>query len=532
MQLDPTELARLGRALKSGLVLSRRHFALLGAAAAALPLLPRPALGITLKSPKLSDYPFKLGVASGDPLPTGVVLWTRLAPEPTTGGGMPNENVEVRWQVARDEGMTQIVKQGAVVATPEAAHSVHIEVDGLEPDRWYWYQFAAAGETSRKGRTRTAPAFDATPSRLNLAFASCQHYEQGFFTAYEHMVRDELDLILHLGDYIYEYGGKEKLARKHVGPELTTLDDYRNRYAQYHADEQLQTAHAYCPWLVTWDDHEFDNNYANHVSEEPNVATEGFLKRRAAAYRAYYEHMPLRAAQMPHGPDLELYRQVHFGRLAQFSILDTRQYRTDQPCGDGNKPPCADALDPQASLMGPAQRAWLFDRLQSSPATWNVLAQQVMMARVDRVPGEVIAHSMDQWPGYEAERRSVLQFLADKRIKNPVVLTGDIHSNWANELQVHRDDLQGPVVASEFVGTSITSGGDGSPTGKDTPGVLAENPFVKFYNRQRGYVRVSITPQRWQSDYRVLDYVTKRGSPIGTAKSFVVESGSPKLHEA
>ncbi len=258
------------------------------------------------------------------------------------------------------------------------------------------------------------------------------------------------------------------------------------------------------------------------------------MRRRAAAYQAYFEHMPLRRAQLPRGKDMTLYRQVHFGRLAQFAVLDTRQYRTDQPCGDGEKPPCAAAFDPAATLLGATQREWLFDRLAKSTTTWNVLAQQVMMGRVDRTPGEVVAMSMDQWPGYEAERRKVLQFLAEQKIKNPVVLTGDIHSNWANELQVPESNgaASGPPVAIEFVGTSISSGGDGSDIGKDTAGVLAENPFVKLYNKQRGYVTCQITPERWQTQFRVLDYVTKPGSPIKTRATFVVENGRPVLQQA
>ncbi|HEX3656433.1 MAG TPA: alkaline phosphatase D family protein [Pirellulales bacterium] len=511
---------------------TRRGFLAAGGALAAWPLLGRPADAVVRRALRLKDHPFKLGVASGEPTPDGFVLWTRLAPDPLAGGGMPAESVEVGWEVARDEKMSQVVASGTAVATPETAHAIHVEVPGLEPDRWYFYRFTAAGETSPLGRTRTAPPADSLPKRLRFAFASCQHYEYGYFTAYEHMAREDLDLIIHLGDYIYEYGTRPKAVRKHVGPECVSLDEYRTRYAQYRTDAHLQAAHALVPWMVTWDDHEFDNNCAGVVSEEPGIDPAQYLARRARAYQAYYEHMPLRKAQLPQGPNARMYRQQNFGRLASFAMLDTRQYRTDQPCGDGNKPPCDAVYDPHATLLGDEQEKWLYRTLKASPARWNVLAQQVMMARVDRKPGEIVAYSMDQWPGYEANRQRVLKFLAEGRVANPIVLTGDIHSNWVNDLQVNAADRRSPVVGTEFVGTSITSGGDGKPTGGDTAGVLAENPFVKFYNRERGYVACEVTPDRWQSHYRTVEYVSRPGAPRIDRQSFVVLDGRPGAQPA
>jgi alkaline phosphatase D len=506
---------------------NRRDFLIAGSSVVAWPLLAAPATAGFRRHVNLKDYPFKLGVASGDPLPDGFVLWTRLAPEPLTGGGMPAESIEVAWQVATDERMSKVVARGAAVAGPELAHSVHVEVAGLEPDRWYFFQFSAAGETSPLGRARTAPRLDASPERLRFAFASCQHFEDGLYTAYEHMAKEDLDLIVHLGDYIYEGAAKLLRVRKHVDSECESLDGYRNRHAQYKTDPHLQAAHAHCPWIVTWDDHEFDNNYAGSVSEQLKVDPVAFLERRARAYQAYYEHMPLRRAQFPEGPDMRLYRRLEFGRLANFLVLDERQYRTDQPCGDENKPPCPAVYDPHATLLGEPQEQWLYANLRDSPARWNVLAQQVMMARVDRVPGEVVAYSMDQWPGYEQNRQRVLKFFAESKPANPVVLTGDIHANWVNDLQVNCDDRRSPVVATEFVGTSISSGGDGAETRKDTAGVLAENPFVKFYNSERGYVSCDVTPAEWKSHYRVVEYVTRPGAPLVTRKTFVVESGRP-----
>ncbi|MGD9719999.1 MAG: alkaline phosphatase [Pirellulales bacterium] len=510
---------------------SRRDFLVVTSSLSAAAVWSSRALGVVLQNVKLPDYPFQLGVASGEPRPDGVVLWTRLAPKPLVGGGMPDAAVEVEWQVADDEQMTKIVQQGKTTANPDWAHSVHVEVEGLRPDRWYFYRFRAAGETSPVGRTHTAPAPEAVPERLRFAFASCQHFETGYYTAYEHMLRENPDLVIHLGDYIYEGPGRDGLVRRHAGPKLVALADYRLRHAQYKTDQALQAMHSAAPWLVTWDDHEVENNYADLISEK-GTALEPFREQRAQAYRAYYEHMPLRASQLPTGPDMPLFRRVSYGRLADFHVLDTRQYRTDQPCGDGGKAPCEASYDSAATILGDKQRGWLFDGLAGSPAKWNVLAQQVMMARVDFRPGDEIAHSMDQWPGYEADRRRVLKFLHERKVTNPVVLTGDIHNNWANELPVDFDNLGGSSVAVEFVGTSISSSGDGQLESDQQATLLAENPFVKFHNRQRGYVVCEVTPKSWQANYRTVDYVTRPGSPIHTRASFVVEDGKHTLAKA
>lgn len=521
------------RADLPGRVWSRREFLLAsGGALAAWPMLAAPASAMAQADVKLPSYPFTLGVASGDPWPDGFVLWTRLAPKPLEGGGMPAQNVVVDWQVCDDEAMTKVVAKGTAVASRELAHSVHVEVQGLQPGRWYWYQFQAAGEVSPKGRARTAPRADELPDRLRFAFASCQHFESGYFTAYQHMAKEDLDLIAHLGDYIYEGAAREKQVRRHVGPELHTLEDYRNRHAQYKTDVHLQAAHALCPWLVTWDDHEFANNCAGDISEKKDESPDTYLFRRAFAYQAYYEHMPVRRAQLPKGPDMLLYRQIAYGRLANFAILDSRQYRTDQPCGDGNKAPCPGVFDPKATLLGDAQEAWLYKSLEASPAAWNVLTQQVMMGRVDRTPGEEKTYSMDQWPGYEANRQRVLKFFAERKSLNPIVLTGDIHTNWANNLQVNCDDEKSPVVGTEFVGTSISSGGDGVEQHKSTPQLYSENPFVKFFNAERGYVSCEVTPKRWTSRFQTLAVVTKPDAPLVTRKTFVVENGRPGAVEA
>ena len=476
--------------------------------------------------PRWTTFPFTLGVASGDPSPDGVVLWTRLAPDPIGGGGMSPEPVTVIWEVADDEAMRRVVKSGRVTATAQGGHSVHVEVDDLEPNRLYWYRFHAGEATSPIGRTKTLPKSGADVNRLRFAFASCQHYETGYFTAYRHMAAEDLDVVFHLGDYIYEGSPRDNQPRRHNGPEPETLEAYRNRYALYKLDPDLQAAHAAFAWIVTPDDHEVENNFAGDISEG-NAPREAFLARRAAAYQAYYEHMPLRRRSIPAGPSIQLYRQFAYGRLASFFVLDTRQFRTDQPCNDGLKVPCPAVSDPNATLLGAAQERWLFDAMSKSKRRWNVLPQQVMMANVDRTPGPEEQFSMDQWSGYEAGRRRVLEYFASRRASNPIVLTGDIHTNWVNDLKVDFRDAKAPVVATEFVGTSITSGGDGVDQNERQATVLAENPFVKFFNAQRGYVSCSVTPQAWQADYQVMDYVTKKDTPRRTRASFVVTDGRP-----
>lgn len=511
---------------------SRRSFLHASASLAAAALSSSYAAGPFQRRVAWPAYPFTLGVASGDPAPDGFVLWTRLAPRPLEGGGMPDEPVEVSWIVAEDERFSTVVRQGGEIARPEWGHSVHVEVTGLKPERWYCYQFKCGSETSPIGRSRTAPAEGVIARKLSFAFASCQHYETGLFTAYEHMVRENLDLIVHLGDYIYENGGRRNHVRRHHGLEAKTLTDYRHRYAQYKLDPALQAAHAAVPWILTWDDHEVDNNYAGQFSQYRNVTPQELLHRRAAAYQAYYEHMPLRLASLPRGWNMQIFRRLPYGQLADFFVLDTRQYRTDQPCGDARKPPCRESFSPNATLLGASQRDWLFQGLDRSTARWNVLAQQVMMARVDKHPGPGETFSMDQWPGYESDRRKVLQYLVDHKIPNPIVITGDIHSNWANELTLPSDhELKSPI-AAEFVGTSISSDGNGRRFPAKLDQILAENPCVKFHNAERGYVRCEVTPTAWRSDYRTVEFVDKPNAPVHTRASFIVESGRSKLHSS
>jgi alkaline phosphatase D len=523
------DLSKLQDAVRYEGGVSRRLFLAYAASLSAIPWLGQRASAAKRRFNFESD-PFSVGVASGDPTEKGVVLWTRLAPRPLEpAGGLPPDDIEVSWEIASDGAMRDIVSRGTTVATPQLAHSVHVEADNLAPDRWYWYRFRAGDAESPIGRTRTMPAANATPDELRFAFVSCQHFETGLFTAYEHMAKDDLDLVFHLGDYIYEGAGVDGRVRKHVGNEIHSLEDYRIRHAQYKTDSLLQAMHARCPWMVTWDDHEFDNDYANDISEEAGIDRVKFLQRRANAYQAYYEMMPLRSTSVPSGPNMLLYRKASFGRLAEFLVLDTRQYRTDQPYGGELHEIDDAAMSPDGTMLGKEQLQWTQKSLVESAARWNVLAQQVLMATVHVVGEEGQGSSMEKWPGYSHERRQLLQFLADMQITNPVVLTGDIHSNWVNELRVDDRQFDTPVVATEFVGTSLSSDGDNTGKGQQLAEIMKENPCVKFTNAERGYVRCTVTPDTWQSDFRVVPFITRPGGPVVTRASFVVESGRPSV---
>lgn len=485
--------------------------------------------------PAFSAYPFSLGVASGAPLSDGVVLWTRLAPDPLNGGGLLPEAIEVRWEVARDEGFRNIVRHGRTLAEPQHAHSVHIEVSGLEPARWYWYRFMSGDAVSAIGRTRTAPADGAASDRLRFAFASCQQYEQGFYAAHRHMAAEDLDLVVFLGDYIYESSWGSRHVRKHEGPEPTTLEQYRNRYARYKSDADLQRSHAAFPWLVTWDDHEVDNDYANDRSEDldPN-----FLARRAAAYRAYWEHMPLRRNAMPNGPHMQLYGRHDFGGLARFHVLDDRQYRDHQVCpraGRGGSnvvddQRCPSRLESQRTLLGHEQEDWLYTGFSGSKARWNIVAQQLLMAQTDRKPGPDRQFWSDGWDGYPAARARLLRAVAERRPANPVVIGGDVHFNCVTDLKPDFDDPASPVVATEFCGTSITSQG---PAQARLDALRSDNPHVRFANSERrGYAVLELTETRCLAQLRAIDSEKVVDSAISTLAAFVVEDGRPGAESA
>jgi alkaline phosphatase D len=476
--------------------------------------------------PRWAADPFALGVASGDPTPGAAVIWTRLAPSPLEPhGGMEGNRVAVNWEVAADDRFARVIRRGRATAVPELSYSIHVDVDGLAPDRWYFYRFTSMDAVSATGRLRTTPAAEsATP--LRFAFASCQHYETGYYTAYEHMAREELDLVAHLGDYIYEYGPAVGRPRRHDGPEILTLDQYRARYALYKSDPLLQAAHARCPWLVTWDDHEVDNNYASAIGENVMESEEQMRRRRAAAYQAWWEHQPVRVPRARSWADLSIVRSMPWGALANFWMLDSRQYRSDQTCDDGARAvPCGEWADSSRTLLGAQQERWLEQGLAASRARWEVMGNQTMVAHFDHLPGTDLGASMDDWSGYPAARIRLLRAIEQHARHRTVVITGDNHANWVNELRVERN---GSMVAAEFLGTSISSGGDGGDRLTYLPeAAFAENPQVLWHNALRGYVTCEVTPDAWQADFRCVPYVSRPGAPIETKTRWRLERGRP-----
>lgn len=483
---------------------------------------------------RLPGEPFTLGVASGEPWPDGVVLWTRLAPEPLAPdgrGGMPPGDVPVTWQVAEDPAFRRVVRSGVALATAGWAHSVHVEVGGLRPDRRYWYRFRTGRYVSATGRTRTAPAMGARLGSMRLAFASCQSYTEGHFTPLQHLAEEDVDLVVHLGDYIYEDAVPSPLgpARDHLpAAELFSLADYRVRYGQYKSDPALQAAHAAHPWIAGLDDHEVGDNWARDVDGDEQSGPR-FLARRAAAFRALYEHLPLRRTARPVGPDMRLYRRLTFGDLAQLNVVDTRQYRDNQPCGPGRKLDCAERWDPERTMLGAAQERWLLDGLAGSRSTWNIMANQVFVMEGDAVAGPGQGFGMDTWDGYAAARQRLLDGVRERGVRNFVVTSGDAHRSVASDLTERFDDPGSATVATEFLGTSVSSGGDGADTDDWGELWLAENPHMRFHNVQRGYARCELTQGVWRTDYRVVPYVSRPGAGITTRASVYVAAGSPGI---
>ncbi|MCT9083483.1 alkaline phosphatase D family protein [Streptomyces fulvoviolaceus] len=524
--------------------LSRRRFLTVSGAAAALAFAVNlPAAGTAaaaeLDPAQITEDPFTLGVASGDPLPGSVLLWTRLAPAPyQPDGGLPAERVTVHWELARDENFSRVVRRGSASAHPEFGHSVHVQVDDLDEDRVYYYRFKAGSWISRTGRTRTAPGRGAKASALTLGVVSCQRYDQGYYTAYKHLAEDDVDVVFHLGDYLYEYA-VSGVAGARAYPagtvpdvydhEMTTLDDYRLKYALYKSDPDLLAAHAAHPFVVTWDDHETENNYAGAVSENNDPE---FLIRRAAAYRAYWENQPLRRPQLPDGADLKLYRRLYWGRLAQFDVLDTRQYRSDQAYGDGWKVPGPDSEDPARTLTGDAQEEWLIDGWQRSHALWNVVPQQVTFSQRHNstaVPSQV---SMDSWDGYPASRERILAGAEESGVENLMVLTGDVHVHYGFDIKRDFADRTSRTLGTEIVTSSISSGGNGSERPANWATFMAANPHLRFYNGLRGYATVTLGRDLARADFKTVPYVTTQGAPLTTAASFVTEVGEQGLKPA
>lgn len=490
-------------------MLTRRGFMLAGGSALLLPRLSR-ALP--------ARNPFTLGIASGSPREHSVLLWTRLAPEPLLGGGMPPGDVEVDYIVAEDPSLRRVLREGRALAREVYAHSVHLKVEGLQPGREYFYRFRLGDYETAIGRTRTS---DPRAGSVKLAVASCQHYESGHFAAYRDLAEWTPDAIVHVGDYIYEGGVSplgersvevegERLSfrtvRQHNGAEIVSLWDYRNRHALYRTDPHLQSAHAACPWIMAMDDHEIDNNWAADIPQDPEKQTPlEFQVRKLAALQAYYEHMPMELPPQLEGhiARLQMYGSYRFGP-ALVHLLDTRQYRSDQACGDGRKPiSCAELADPSRTLLGARQEAWLLESLKRSDAPFNVLASQIWFAPlVYGADTPTPNANLDSWDGYPQARRRVLDTLAGG-VSNPVVISGDWHCAAASRLLADPGDPRSRRLGHEFAGTSISSN---CPWAGAVERAQTHNPHIAHVNgRQRGYARFTVERARWTTEYRVVD---------------------------
>ena len=519
--------------LMSERVMDRRRFLAFTGALAGTAAFAQLRGDLAFAAPPFKGDPFSLGVASGDPVPGGVSLWTRLAPDPlVSGGGMPPKDIPVQWQVATDDAFANVVRSGTVAAIPELSHSVHVDVRNLDNGSEYFYRFLTGDHESPLGHTRTAPGQGDHVTGLKFAFASCQKWDDGFYSPYFRLAQEQdVQLVVHLGDYIYEYGvfsggvrGEE--LPKFLEKECFTLERYRLQHALYRTDPDLQEVHRLFPWAVTWDDHEVDNDYSGVYPEFDNTSN-WFLKRRAAAYQAWFEHMPVPLSTRPGSGETRVYRRLPWGNLAEFNILDTRQYRTDNPCGDGEQPPCDAGFDPSATMTGETQEAWLLDNLERSNARWNVIAQGVLMGQLkhDADGGRFWNDSWDGWPG---QRQRLLQHIADAEVTNPVVITGDWHSTFVNDLKADYEDENAPVVATEFVGTSISSNGDCICYGPYYGPMIPFNPDIKFFDGdRRGYVLCTLGENQWQTDLRMVTTVSEREAPVSTFASFVVNDGTP-----
>jgi alkaline phosphatase D len=479
----------------------------------------------------LARDPFGLGVASGAPRANSVVLWTRLLAVD------PYERLAgthtVGWSIAEDEKFDKIVRSGEATAEPQTGHSLHVEVDGLKPNRPYWYRFTVqapgGSKASPVGRTRTAPAAGEQVPALRFSFSSCQQYEQGYYTAMRHMVDEELNAVLFLGDYIYEVSYGRDLVRHHGAGRPTTLGEYRNRYALYKSDANLQAAHAAHPWIVTWDDHEVANDYANDISPT-DLDPQAFLKIRAAAYQAYWEHMPLPNAMRPEGASARLFERYRFGDLAEISVLDDRQYRSHNACHaelirSRVITDCAERDDPRRTMLGAEQEAWFAEGMKRASAKWNVIAQQTLMAELDE--GKDGKHSFwaDGWDGYPMGRQRFLDAVAASPVKDTLVLGGDVHSFWATDLRRDFTQRASPVVATEFVGGSLTS--EPFPW-EIIKAFLPNNPHMRYVKSGVfGYGVAELSPKASTVLFRTVQSIKEQSSPISTMAKFTVEAGKP-----
>jgi alkaline phosphatase D len=491
---------------------------------------PETAVDLPPVPPGLPAELFALGVASGDPLPDAVILWTRIVADPLhASGGLPEQPLPVHWELAADERFDDVVASGDTVAEPAFVHSVHVDATGLEPDRWYWYRFSVGARTSPVGRTRTTPGGDGVDA-LRFAFASCQDYQAGYWPAHDHLAREEIDLVVFLGDYIYGHAPAPAGVRQNRTAAPVDLAGYRARYAEYKADPALQAAHAHVPWACTWDDHEVTNNYAGDVpggSAEDTEDADPFRERRAAAYQAWYEHLPVRT-EPPQGDDVRVHRSLAWGDLARFYLLDGRQHRSDQVCdrpldlGVG----CDELGDDDRSMLGPEQESWLGDALAGSATRWNVVAQQTVVSKVTLPVGEGDELlNLDQWDGYPAARQRLVDQLLE--VDNPVVITGDVHASAIGVVPADPDDPEAPPAVPELVGTSISSAFPDAlvPLAQTATAVV---PSIRYLEAaMRGYVVCDVTPDALTAEFRYVSSTATATAEISTGARWRITAGDP-----
>ncbi len=498
-----------------------------GAAALALTrLFANPVGGVAAEAP-VGTYPFTLGVASGMPRPDSVVLWTRLAPQPhAPGGGLPDLPLKLRWEMADDDNFSTRLRSGTVTVHPEHAHSAHVQVDGLPPGTPFYYRFMTGDAVSPIGRTRTAPAADADVASLRIALASCQHYEQGAFVAHREIAARELDFVLFVGDYIYESSNRRYQVRAHEGPPPMTLAEYRARHATYKLDADLRAAHAAHPWVLTWDDHEVENDYAG--DRDPlELPPAVFLQRRAAAYQAYFEHMPVAPYMAPQGAAMRIQDRYTWGCLAEIWTLDNRQYRDVQACGDGVGgtvvAPCDELNIESRSMFGAEQERWLAQGLATSTRRWKLLGQGTQISPSGIDTALVRRVHTDGWDGYPKARERLLRAIAEPRVNNVLCLGGDVHRHVAAQLRLRANDERSPIVASEFVCSSITSRGLSEAM---TALIRSSNPdMLHARSDERGYALIELTAKAAECDFRATPFPADARARLNTQARFVVEQG-------
>lgn len=556
--------------------LDRRSFLALGAAASGAVLMPTtPALAGRMT--RSSGSVFRLGVASGDPLPDSVILWTRLAPKPLElDGGMGKATAKVEWEIARDEKFSKIAARGAVQATPKYGHSVHIDIRGLTPDSWYYYRFKHGREISPVGRTRTTPELGAAMSSLVVGQTSCANWQSGYYQLYADLAAQEPDYWLALGDYIYEYGNKGYLRTGQTKPtrsipwsgEPFTLGEYRRQYGLYRRAQSLQDLHATAPYSVIWDDHEVDNNFTADKSGGDGQADKGrFLARRAAGFQAFWENHAIRVpTPAPNPSKMDIYRRVDWGSLASFLLLDGRQYRSDQ-AGDDTPQDFGKVVegmfDADATILGQDQESWLASELAEGTSRWTFVAQQTVVSSLNGTAGlpgpffpDVVAKGLfnyDAWDGYWAARGRLVEAITSGQVRNPIILTGDFHTNltfnlldaWPDPRDSSTPQEMTDAVANwrgNVIGTEICAGAISSPTffgdpvlGLLAPGVRDRTPWLRYAEYDsNGYVLLTVSPESTEAKYRIADASVRPNKPGGkprTDKTIVISDGVPGVSE-